>query len=131
MGKGTAELVEKGKKAPPAAVADCLPETEAEAEVTAPEVSTNAPETSIRPQPRPEMSFSAAWNSVKSGRLLLKRGDRGDAVRDLQKLLAKAGHDVTIDGIFGRDTRSAVRAFQRALGVAVDGIVGKDTASGM
>ena len=130
VGKGTAELVEKGKKAPPApAIADCTPETEAE--VTTPEVSTNAPETSVRPEARPEMSFSAAWNSVKSGRLLLKRGDRGDAVRDLQKLLAKAGHAVTIDGIFGRDTRSAVRAFQRAVGVAVDGIVGKDTASGM
>jgi peptidoglycan hydrolase-like protein with peptidoglycan-binding domain/lysozyme family protein len=127
VGKGTAEAVEKGKAAPPAAAVDCEPELQTEAEVVTPEVKPSTPETTVPS----EVSLSAAWNSVKSGRLLLKRGDRGDAVRDLQKLLAKAGHDVVIDGLFGRETRRVVRAFQSALGLAVDGIVGRDTASGL
>ncbi len=74
--------------------------------------------------------------------LHLKQGDRGDAVRALQTLL-KAKTDVNgatlypnlkIDGIFGADTASKVRAFQENFGayyqeggLKPDGIVGAKT----
>ena len=56
----------------------------------------------------------------------LRRGDRGEDVKVLQRALKRAGYDAgTIDGIFGPE--AAVRAFQRANGLTVDGIVGPRT----
>lgn len=58
----------------------------------------------------------------------LRRGDRGEDVKVLQRALRRAGYDAgTIDGIFGSGTEAAVRAFQRANGLTVDGIVGSRT----
>ena len=58
----------------------------------------------------------------------LRRGDRGEDVKVLQRALKRAGYDAgTIDGIFGSRTETAVRAFQRANGLTVDGIVGPRT----
>lgn len=54
--------------------------------------------------------------------VLLKKGYRGEEV----KLLQKALH-LYEDGIFGRITEDAVKAFQRANGLKVDGIVGNQT----
>lgn len=59
---------------------------------------------------------------------VLEQGDRGNAVRELQDGLRAAGFDPgTTDGVFGRNTDAAVRAFQAEKGLDVDGIVGKDT----
>ena len=59
---------------------------------------------------------------------LLKNGSRGKAVRYLQrKLLSKLYPLGNADGIFGSNTESQVRAFQRENGLAEDGIVGKNT----
>ena len=44
--------------------------------------------------------------------LRLKKGDRGQEVAALQKLLARRGYPVETDGIFGLQTYRAVRAFQ-------------------
>ncbi|MGH2703021.1 MAG: N-acetylmuramoyl-L-alanine amidase [Actinomycetota bacterium] len=53
---------------------------------------------------------------------------RGDDVMTLQAHLNALGFDAgREDGIFGRDTDIAVRAFQREYGVAGDGIVGPHT----
>ncbi|UYY76639.1 N-acetylmuramoyl-L-alanine amidase [Sphingomonas sp. R1] len=49
----------------------------------------------------------------------LRRGMRGDTVRDLQKALG-----LELDGIFGGATEAAVRAWQRRHGLVPDGIVG-------
>jgi hypothetical protein len=58
----------------------------------------------------------------------VRRGSRGDTVKDLQTRLAARGHSPgTIDGIFGSQTDSAVRAFQRAQQITADGIVGPTT----
>lgn len=57
-----------------------------------------------------------------SARPLLRKGDSGASVRDLQQLL-----QVTVDGQFGPKTEAAVEAFQRAKGLAPDGIVGPYT----
>lgn len=63
----------------------------------------------------------------------LREGMRGDPVRLLQFFLSTVGRfdnnipPVTIDGIFGTDTRTAVQAFQRSAGLTPDGIVGSFT----
>ena len=54
----------------------------------------------------------------------LRLGHRGEAVRSLQSALAKQGHAVVVDGIFGRATEQAVRNFQETNGLAADGIAG-------
>ncbi len=49
-------------------------------------------------------------------------------IRRIQQALAHKGFDPgIIDGVWGRRTEGAVRAFQAANGLAVDGIVGKNT----
>jgi putative chitinase len=58
---------------------------------------------------------------------LLRRGARGGAVEDLQRLLCGAGASLSVDGVFGAATHAAVLAFQRGRGLAADGIVGPKT----
>jgi peptidoglycan LD-endopeptidase CwlK len=58
---------------------------------------------------------------------LLKRGSKGEAIKELQKILNKLGYKLVVDGIFGVNTEKAVRNFQAKNGLAVDGIVGKHT----
>ena len=48
-------------------------------------------------------------------------------VKVLQRNLNKRGHVVEVDGIFGTETRTAVRIWQRSRRLPVDGIVGKNT----
>jgi hypothetical protein len=54
--------------------------------------------------------------------VVVKRGDRGDAVRKIQSALG-----VGADGVFGPVTERAVKRFQRSHGLLVDGIVGPQT----
>ena len=57
----------------------------------------------------------------------LRRGAKGEYVKELQTLLAKDGSMIVVDGIFGPGTQSAVRSFQRRHNLEVDGIVGPKT----
>ncbi|MCI0665150.1 MAG: peptidoglycan-binding protein, partial [Acidobacteria bacterium] len=58
----------------------------------------------------------------------LKQGDKGAEVKKLQERLLERGHNPgTPDGSFGPNTRSAVSAFQRSIGLVVDGIAGPAT----
>ena len=62
----------------------------------------------------------------KSG--TLKKGSKGAAVTELQRLLTEKGYNTKgVDGVFGSNTDQAVRQFQKARGLAVDGIVGNAT----
>lgn len=64
------------------------------------------------------------------GSRTLKKGMKGDDVKELQSILVDLGYDVGkygCDGDFGACTDSAVRAFQTVNSLSVDGIVGKDT----
>ena len=64
--------------------------------------------------------------------MLIRRGARGEQVKDIQKALNDKGFgQVGVDGIFGRGTESAVRRFQKASGLGVDGIVGPSTRSAL
>lgn len=60
---------------------------------------------------------------------LLRKGDRGANVKQLQNDLISAGYTVKFgaDGIFGAGTESAVRQLQSDYKISVDGIVGNDT----
>jgi cell wall-associated NlpC family hydrolase len=59
---------------------------------------------------------------------LLRKGDRGEDVRRTQRRLQMHGFDPgPADGIFGRRTDAAVRAFQKAKRLEVDGIIGPKT----
>ncbi len=60
-------------------------------------------------------------------RALLAEGSAGEAVRDLQQNLSALGYPLAVDGIFGKDTEEAVRAFQRDQGLGADGVVGPRT----
>lgn len=52
---------------------------------------------------------------------------QGERVREIQVMLVKAGVAVDVDGVFGRDTEKAVKAFQQQVGVNVSGVVDEDT----
>ena len=57
---------------------------------------------------------------------------RGDRVRTLQTALETIGFEVgTIDGVFGRGTDQAVRAFQEWYGLPITGVVDLETAKGV
>jgi len=64
---------------------------------------------------------------------ILRAGDRGDAVRDLQHRLVGAGHTIAPAefGAFATTTEAAVRAFQTSRQIRVDGIVGPETWSAL
>ena len=61
----------------------------------------------------------------------IKEGARGNQVKAIQYALNQLGYGNSgtknVDGKFGSGTKSAVRAFQKAMGISADGIVGKNT----
>jgi len=60
----------------------------------------------------------------------LRKGDKGEAVKELQTLLMQRGYDLGkwgADGDFGKQTQTAVKQFQTDWGLKVDGVVGNDT----
>jgi hypothetical protein len=79
------------------------------------------------------VATALAWGADVSGadrtggasaasEVVVKRGDRGDAVRKVQAALG-----ITADGVFGPLTERAVKRFQRRKGLIVDGVVGPQT----
>jgi len=60
----------------------------------------------------------------------LKKGDSGTEAYAMQLLLTYNGHSVGIvDGIIGKKTETAVKAFQKKKGLVQDGIAGEKTLS--
>jgi len=58
----------------------------------------------------------------------LKKGSSGASVKEMQQLLKNAGFNPgAIDGKLGPNTEKALKAFQKARGLAVDGICGPKT----
>ena len=63
---------------------------------------------------------------------VVKTGSRGQIVKTIQTKLKRWGYyNVSVDGIFGTQTKNAVMYFQRKNGLTVDGIVGSATAKAM
>lgn len=67
------------------------------------------------------------WGGGVAEANVLKRGMRGQEVRELQQLLAQLGHELVVDGIFGPQTEALIKQLQKACGLAVDGVVGPNT----
>jgi peptidoglycan hydrolase-like protein with peptidoglycan-binding domain len=57
----------------------------------------------------------------------VSQGSNGDPVSAVQSQVTSRSGWLTVDGIFGAQTDSAVRFFQGDVGLAVDGIVGPNT----
>lgn len=65
------------------------------------------------------IDFTNKYNLTRT----LKKGCKGNDVKELQKKLG-----IKADGIFGNQTKTAVKKFQKANKIFADGIVGKNTA---
>jgi peptidoglycan hydrolase-like protein with peptidoglycan-binding domain len=63
-----------------------------------------------------------AKESPTTAVVVVKRGDRGAAVRKVQSALG-----IAVDGVFGAQTEQAVKRFQKGKGLTADGVVGPDT----
>lgn len=55
---------------------------------------------------------STAWKAVLDGKLVLKKGMKGPAVKQMQLLLTRAGHGVQQTGILGDTTEQRIKDFQ-------------------
>ncbi len=66
--------------------------------------------------------------ALDTGNRVLRPGDRGNDVKQLQQVLLMAGHDPGgVDGVLGPKTEAAVKAFQTKAGLIVDGKIGPKT----
>lgn len=89
-------------------------------------------EVTIPPLPaKPETEQETAEQPTEAGVIqmnTLRNGSRGTQVKVLQFLLNEKGYDCgEADGIFGKKTLQAVKAYQKAKGLTADGICGKNT----
>ena len=79
--------------------------------------------------PKPEETFPYGKASETTG--ILQQGSRGKQVKAVQYALNKLNYGnagtTSVDGEYGGGTVSAVRKFQRDMGIGVDGMVGNET----
>jgi peptidoglycan hydrolase-like protein with peptidoglycan-binding domain len=93
-----------------------------------PSTTSDAPEDEMQWLAHLELGESDFQSEVVNNQPTLRRGSRGAAVGQLQTRLKSLGFDPKgIDQIFGSNTDTAVRAFQRSRRITVDGIVGPET----
>lgn len=57
----------------------------------------------------------------------VRYGSTGETVKALQSALNRAGYAVTVDGVFGSKTATAVKAFQAKHGLLQDAVAGPKT----
>lgn len=75
------------------------------------------------------MALSSQYNQVEA---LSKYGSRGSEVRTIQEKLKRWGYySGSVDGIYGSQTVTAVKKFQKKNGLQVDGIAGTKTLNAM
>lgn len=73
-------------------------------------------------------NYTEAEKTVNITLTMLSKGSKGKQVGTLQTLLNAKGYSCgTVDNDFGSKTETAVKNFQKAVGISQDGIAGKDT----
>ena len=80
------------------------------------------------------MSISELLKQLNSGLILKKGSGNTEAVTALQSALLSLGYSLPVygaDGNFGNETYTALRKFQSDAGISVDGIAGRETASAL
>lgn len=65
--------------------------------------------------------------TTPGAKAIIKMGNKGESVKWLQWELNQWKSSLKIDGIFGDDTLTQVKKFQKAKGLTVDGVVGANT----
>jgi peptidoglycan hydrolase-like protein with peptidoglycan-binding domain len=94
----------------------------------APETATNTPLPTDTPEPTDEPTDEPSPTPYEVPDWpLFRNGDTGPEVTAIQHLLRSHSYNVSVDGIFGPQTRQQVIAFQNANGLGADGIVGPNT----
>jgi peptidoglycan hydrolase-like protein with peptidoglycan-binding domain len=58
---------------------------------------------------------------------IIRQGNKGDNVKQLQTALNSIGYPCTADGDFGPKTKAALVAFQKNVSISADGIYGPTT----
>jgi peptidoglycan hydrolase-like protein with peptidoglycan-binding domain len=91
--------------------------------------NTSSPAQTVTPSPSssgtPSITPSGtATPSPAYTNVYLKRGDKGDKVRELQSSLNKFNYKLAVDGFFGKFTEYAVKNFQGKVNLTPDGIAG-------
>ncbi|HML45320.1 MAG TPA: peptidoglycan-binding protein [Clostridia bacterium] len=75
----------------------------------------------------PDVTALIAAGNNPSYPTVMKPGDVGSSVSDLQNTLAALGYPMAADGDYGQGTVQAVQALQKTLGLTADGVVGAMT----
>ena len=99
--------------------------------------ATPAPDTSVQAvsnetvstaKPAAASSAGQETSSLFGSYAVIRYGSKGDRVKTLQQALITLGYLTgSPDGIFGSNTRTAVKSFQRSNKLTVDGVAGKKT----
>lgn len=72
--------------------------------------------------------YTNQTEQIESREVLSKVGSRGDEVRRIQSKLKSLGYfNGTVDGIYGTKTQSAVKRYQKSVGITADGVAGPKT----
>jgi peptidoglycan hydrolase-like protein with peptidoglycan-binding domain len=76
----------------------------------------------------PATAAKGKQHAYRFGTRPLSKGTKGKDVRYLQRALSRLGVATSIDGVFGKGTRTSVEAFERAHGWPIDGVISKKDA---
>lgn len=97
--------------------------------ITANGVVTAATWVELNKNPAPELATGTTVEKVPTS--VLRPGDHGPDVITLQRKLSGSGirgaRGIAVDGVFGQQTETAVRNYQKAVDLPIDGIVGVAT----
>lgn len=80
---------------------------------------------------RPAYSGTTTTMMPPASMPVLKKGSKGDWVVIAQGRLVVAGYKIEVDGVFGPKTEEAVKKYQADHHLTVDGIIGKNTWSAL
>ena len=93
--------------------------------------SSGAKEESPKSSPQAAAASSSAASSGEKY-ATLRQGSKGERVRSLQQALISLGYlSGKADGVYGSQTRKAVKSFQKSKKLTADGIAGKKTLSAL